>query len=84
VLPAVHALRVRYYAPYEALAHCYGLPPEAKPSWCYDIAETQQWLGYVLLRLLSNVLGRFPKGIQPNRGRRQRHGAARSLRSYHP
>jgi len=23
-----------------------GLPPEAKP-WCYDIAETQQWLGYV-------------------------------------
>jgi hypothetical protein len=46
VLPAVHALRVRYYAPYEALARCYGLPPEAKP-WCYDIAETQQWLGYV-------------------------------------
>jgi len=22
------------------------LPPEAKP-WCYDIAETQQWVGYV-------------------------------------
>jgi nucleoside-diphosphate-sugar epimerase len=36
----------RYYAPYEALVRRYGLPPEAKP-WCYDIAETQQWLGYV-------------------------------------
>ena len=36
----------RYYAPYEALVRRYGLPPEAKP-WCYDITETQQWLGYV-------------------------------------
>jgi len=36
----------RYYAPYEALVRRYGLPPEAKP-WCYDIAETQHWLGYV-------------------------------------
>jgi len=45
----------RYYAPYEALARRYGLPLEAKP-WCYDIAETQHWLGYVLLYSLRQAL----------------------------
>jgi len=45
----------RYYAPYEALARRYGLPLEAKP-WCYDIAETQHWLGYVPLYSLRQAL----------------------------
>ena len=37
---------INSYAPYEVLVRRYGLLPEAKP-WCYDIAETQHWLGYV-------------------------------------
>ena len=55
----------RYYAPYEALVRRYGLPPEAKP-WCYDIAETQHWLGYVprysLRQALEELLRYGPAG----------------------
>ena len=62
----------RYYAPYEALARRYGLPPEAKP-WRYDIAETQQWLGYVprySLRQALEELARYgPAGPPGPAGR---------------
>jgi UDP-glucose 4-epimerase len=62
----------RYYAPYEALARRYGLPPEGKP-WCYDIAETQQWLGYVprysLRQALEELVRYGPAGPPGPAGR---------------
>ena len=62
----------RYYAPYEALARRYGLPLEAKPV-CYDIAATQQWLGYVprysLRQALEELLRYGPAGPPGPAGR---------------
>jgi nucleoside-diphosphate-sugar epimerase len=51
----------KYYAAYETLARQHGLLPEEKP-FKYDIAETQQWLGYVprySLRHLLEELDRY-------------------------
>jgi nucleoside-diphosphate-sugar epimerase len=63
----------RYYAPYEALARRYGLPPEAKP-FCYDLTETQQWLGYVprysLRQALEELVRYGPAGPPGPAGRR--------------
>ncbi len=50
----------------------YGLPPEAKP-WCYDIAETQHWLGYVprysLRQALEELVRYGPTGPPGPSGR---------------
>jgi nucleoside-diphosphate-sugar epimerase len=58
----------QYYAAYETLARQYGLSPEDKP-FKYDIAETQQWLGYApsySLRHLLEALARYgPDGPPP-------------------
>jgi nucleoside-diphosphate-sugar epimerase len=58
----------KYYAAYETLARQYGLAPEDKP-YKYDIAETQQWLGYAprySLRHLLEALERYgPDGPPP-------------------
>jgi nucleoside-diphosphate-sugar epimerase len=62
----------RYYAPYEAVARRYGLKPEAKP-FCYDMTETQHWLGYVprysLRQALEELVRYGPAGPPGPAGR---------------